>query len=169
MAMAIGRDLDVNPDRPTVFLNGAHHGNEVLSVEFVLDHIAQLLEGAGQDERVDRWLDNFIVWAVPVVNPDALQDHDGVIANPNCVAAILTVAIVTVPLRIFDEQGLSRYRELKSELAEVDALNERLSREVDHLTRDVRLLRTDPAAIERIARDELGMIREGELVFQFDE
>ena len=83
--------------------------------------------------------------------------------------AILTIAIVTVPLRIFDEQGLSRYRELKRELAEVDALNERLSREVDHLNRDVRLLRTDPAAIERIARDELGMIREGELVFQFGE
>lgn len=30
---------------------------------------------------------------VPEVNPEALRGHQGVIANPNCVAAILTVAI----------------------------------------------------------------------------
>ena len=72
-AMAIGRDVVPGDYRPTLFVNGAHHGNEVLSVEFVLDHIAQLLEGAGQDPKVDRWLDNFVVWAVPVVNPDGLE------------------------------------------------------------------------------------------------
>ena len=83
--------------------------------------------------------------------------------------SLLALAIVAVPLRVFDEQGLSRYQELKRELSEIDALNERLQREVGDLDRDVRLLRTDPAAIERIARDELGMIREGEIVFQFDE
>ena len=82
---------------------------------------------------------------------------------------LLALAIVAVPLRVFDEQGLSRYQELKRELSEIEALNERLQREVGDLDRDVRLLRTDPAAIERIARDELGMIREGEIVFQFAE
>jgi len=30
---------------------------------------------------------------VPEVNADAMRDHTGIIANPNCVAAILTVAI----------------------------------------------------------------------------
>jgi hypothetical protein len=73
MAMAIGRGLQDRADRPTFFINGAHHGNELLSVEFVLDHIAQLLEGAGADEHVDRWLDSFVVWAVPIVNPDGLE------------------------------------------------------------------------------------------------
>ena len=82
---------------------------------------------------------------------------------------LLVLAVVAVPLRIFDEQGLPRYNDLKRELAEVDAVNERLRREVRNLDRDVRLLRADPAAIERIARDELGMIRDGELIFQFDE
>jgi hypothetical protein len=71
--MAIGRRMVPGDDRPTLFVNGAHHGNEVLSAEFVLDHIAQLLEGAGKDAQVDRWLDNFVVWAVPVVNPDGLH------------------------------------------------------------------------------------------------
>ena len=101
--------------------------------------------------------------------------HDLPVAQPKQNLAwllpftLLAMAVIAVPMRIFDEQGLPRYRDLKSELAEVEAVNERLRREVRNLDRDVRLLRTDPAAIERIARDELGMIREGELIFQFDE
>ena len=81
--------------------------------------------------------------------------------------ALLVMAIVAVPLRILDEQGLPRYRVLKQELREVSAQNERLEREVRDLSRDVEALRSDPEAIERIARDELGMVRDEELVFQF--
>ncbi len=80
---------------------------------------------------------------------------------------LLVLAIVAVPLRILDEQGLPRYRALKDELREVGGANERLEREVRDLERQVAALRTDPGAIEQIARDELGMVRDGELVFQF--
>ena len=83
--------------------------------------------------------------------------------------ALLVTAIVAVPLRILDEQGLPRYRALKQELREVEAANDRLEREVRDLAGGVEALKSDPAAIERIARDELGMIRDGELVFQFPE
>ncbi len=82
---------------------------------------------------------------------------------------LLVMSIVAVPLRILDEQGLPRYRMLKQELADIEAENERLRREVLQLTRDVDRLRDDPLAIERIARDELGMVRDGELIFQFPE
>jgi cell division protein FtsB len=82
---------------------------------------------------------------------------------------LLVLAIVAVPLRILDEQGLPRYRALKDELREVSAQNDRLEREVRDLLREVEGLENDPVAIERIARDELGMVREGELVFQFSE
>ena len=40
---------------------------------------------------------------------------------------------------------------------------ERIQRALD----EVKQLRDDPAAIERIARDELGMVRRSEVVFQF--
>jgi cell division protein FtsB len=80
---------------------------------------------------------------------------------------LLVLAIVAVPLRILDAQGLPRYRVLKDELREVEHENDRLKRELVHLSREVESLRTDPAALERLARDELGMVREGELVFQF--
>ncbi len=82
---------------------------------------------------------------------------------------LLIVSIVSVPLGILDDEGLPRYRALKSELAEVERINERLRREVEQLQREVEGLRSDPAAIERIARDELGMIREDEILFQFPE
>jgi cell division protein FtsB len=81
---------------------------------------------------------------------------------------LLVLAIVAVPLRILDEQGLPRYRALLHQRDEIRVENERLRREVRDLERDVHALRTRPETIERIARDELGMVREGEIVFQFD-
>lgn len=80
---------------------------------------------------------------------------------------LLVLSIVSVPLAILDEEGLPRYRALKDELAEVERVNGRLRRDVDDLRREVTALRTDPDAIERIARDELGMVREDEILFQF--
>jgi len=82
---------------------------------------------------------------------------------------LLVTSVVLVPVRMLDRQGLPRYRALKAELQHVERDNERFAREVAELTRDVDALKTDPAAIERIARDELGMVREDEVVFQFPE
>ncbi|MDH5492238.1 MAG: septum formation initiator family protein [Myxococcales bacterium] len=83
--------------------------------------------------------------------------------------SLLVVAIVAVPLRILDARGLPRYRALRQELEQVRDENERYRRAVLELRRDVDGLRNDPGAIERIARDERGMVREDELVFQFPE
>ncbi|MEM1418560.1 MAG: septum formation initiator family protein [Myxococcota bacterium] len=80
---------------------------------------------------------------------------------------LLVLAIVAVPLRILDEEGLPRHRLLAAELEEVELRNEALAREVRALEREVEGLQSDPATIERIARDELGMVEDGELVFQF--
>ncbi len=82
---------------------------------------------------------------------------------------LLALATVIVPLRMLDPQGLPRYRALRSELHEIRADNERISREVKQLKATVERLRDDPNELERIARDELGMLREGELIFQFSE
>lgn len=77
------------------------------------------------------------------------------------------LSIVAVPLRILDDQGLPRYQALKQELVEVNRTNRRLHREVESLQGTVEALRTDLDAIEAVARDELGMVRPGELVVQF--
>lgn len=79
----------------------------------------------------------------------------------------MVMAVMTVPTLVLDEQGLPRYRKLRQELQELRASNEELVREIAALKTEVEALRTDPAYVERIARDELGMVRDEELVFQF--
>ena len=44
---------------------------------------------------------------------------------------------------------------------------EQLAREIATLKGEIEALRTDPVYVERIARDELGMVRDEEFVFQF--
>jgi cell division protein FtsB len=81
--------------------------------------------------------------------------------------AILAVALVGAPVLILQPEGLPRMRALEKELAEVNAENAETRRDVSRLRVQVRALRDDPAAVERIARDQLGLVRKSEVVFQF--
>lgn len=81
--------------------------------------------------------------------------------------AALVVALVGAPILIFSPQGLPRLRGLQKELADVDDENADLRRDIDSLRGRVIRLRDDPGAVERIARDNLGLVRQNEVVFQF--
>ena len=63
---------------------------------------------------------------------------------------------------------LPRMRALDKELREVEAENAELRRDVSRLRTEVKDLRENPAAVERIAREQLGLVRKSEVVFQFD-
>ena len=80
---------------------------------------------------------------------------------------MLCLALIAVPLLVLEPEGLPRLRGLEKELDEVNAENADSYREVQRLRVEVRELRDDPAAVERIARGELGMVRKSEVVFQF--
>ena len=80
---------------------------------------------------------------------------------------MLGLAVVSVPVMVLRPDGLPRMRAVEHELAGVQEENRGLDRDVRDLTAEVRRLRDDPAAIEHIARDELGMVRKSEVVFQF--
>jgi cell division protein FtsB len=80
---------------------------------------------------------------------------------------MLSLALVAVPVLVLEPQGLPRLRALQKELDQVDLENDELERDVARLRVEVKQLRDDPAAVERIARDELGMVRKSEVVFQF--
>lgn len=82
-------------------------------------------------------------------------------------AFILGIACVAVPLLILKPEGLPRMRALESELAQVEIENQELRRDVTKLRLDVADLRDNPAAVERIARSKLGLMRKSEVVFQF--
>jgi len=70
MALAIAEDIRPNDPRPSMLINGGHHGNEPLATEFVLDAIQQLLEQKKPPRSVARILRGMVVWCVPVVSPD---------------------------------------------------------------------------------------------------
>jgi cell division protein FtsB len=80
---------------------------------------------------------------------------------------ILALALVGAPVLIFEPQGLPRMRTLEQELTRVEAENGELRRDIGTLRVEVRQLRDDPAAVERIARNQLGLVRKSEIVFQF--
>ncbi len=83
-ALAIGGDLGRSgAGRPSVLINGAHHGIEPLSIELALDVASVLLLRSGErrtdlrpdkelDAKVLRWLAELVVYCVPVVNPDGI-------------------------------------------------------------------------------------------------
>jgi cell division protein FtsB len=81
--------------------------------------------------------------------------------------AVLVVAVVGAPVLIFSPQGLPRLRGLQKELGDVNEENADLRREIEALRGRVARLRDDRGAIERIARDNLGLVRPNEVVFQF--
>jgi cell division protein FtsB len=80
---------------------------------------------------------------------------------------MLSLALIAVPILVLEPEGLPRLRALETELSAVNAQNDELRRDVARLRVEVRTLRDDPAAVERIARGELGMVRKSEVVFQF--
>jgi cell division protein FtsB len=81
--------------------------------------------------------------------------------------AMLAVAAVAVPVMMLAPEGLPRLRSLSKEVAQVESENADQRQQIQHLRGKVRHLREDPAAVERIARDELGLVRTSEVVFQF--
>lgn len=82
--------------------------------------------------------------------------------------AVLTVSLIAVPVLVLEPQGLPRMRGLQKELASVQAENAELRRDVAKLRADVKELRDNPTAVERIAREQLGLVRRNEVVFQFE-
>jgi cell division protein FtsB len=80
---------------------------------------------------------------------------------------MLSLALVAVPVLVLEPEGLPRLRGLQKELDQATTENDDMRREIERLRVEVRELREDPAAVERIARGELGMVRRSEVVFQF--
>jgi cell division protein FtsB len=82
--------------------------------------------------------------------------------------AVLTVSLVAVPILLLEPQGLPRMRSLETELSGVQNENAELRRDVGRLRTEVKELRENPTAVERIAREQLGLVRKSEVVFQFE-
>jgi len=74
-----------------------------------------------------------------------------------------------LPLQFFGERGLAQYRRLKRERVELRVRNRKLAGEIRQMKLEVERLREDDVFLEKAAREDLGMVRKGELVFVIEE
>jgi len=80
-------------------------------------------------------------------------------------AALLLVGAVLVTDAVFGERGLLAWMHAEQQVASLEAAIARAEAHNQRLRDQVRHLREDPAAIEALARKELGLIRPGEKLF----
>jgi len=82
-------------------------------------------------------------------------------------AALLLMSVVAVPILVLSPTGVERLHHLEAERDRADREVAQVTRQIEQLRGEVARVKSDPAALERIARDELGLVRQTELVFQF--
>jgi cell division protein FtsB len=83
--------------------------------------------------------------------------------------SVLALAAVSVPVLVLSPTGLPRLRNLEDERQRANDEISRLGSQINALRAEVARIKTDPAAVERAARDELGLVRTTEVVFQFSD
>lgn len=78
-------------------------------------------------------------------------------------ALLLVIFLFTA----FGERGLLHLWHLQEEKRDLDEKNFVLQRENEKLRENIDRLRKDDLYLERLAREELGLVREGEIIYQF--
>ena len=76
------------------------------------------------------------------------------------------LVLVLVVHDIFGTHGFLAMRHTQQEIKKVNAELDQLNRENLQLEQEVKELKTDPQKIEKIARDELGLAKPGEVIIK---
>ena len=80
---------------------------------------------------------------------------------------ILGLALLALGVHdVFGSHGFLAMRRSQRELEQLRGEIQRLNQENQELSNHVNALRTDPKTIERIAREEMGLARPGEMIFK---
>jgi cell division protein FtsB len=82
-------------------------------------------------------------------------------------AAGILLALYLLASFILGEMGLVKYYRMKAQYNTITEEIATLKQDNARLMRDVHALKSDPACIERIARDKLGLARQGEIVYYY--
>ncbi len=81
---------------------------------------------------------------------------------------ILSFFLILGFFTFFGDKGILHLIRLRKELARIKEVNIKVEEENRKLKEEVRRLRYEKRYIEEIARKELGMVKEGEIIYQFD-
>jgi cell division protein FtsB len=78
------------------------------------------------------------------------------------VFGLLTAAVLV--LAVFNDKGLLQVHMQSQKLSTIETDVAQIDAENKQLTKEIQGLRTDPAMIERLAREELKLVKPGEVV-----
>ncbi len=81
---------------------------------------------------------------------------------------ILVIFLLFGVFTFFGDKGIFHLLKLKKELARLQEINAKIEEENRKLKEEVRRLQYEKQYIEEIARKELGLVKEGEMIYQFD-
>jgi len=82
-------------------------------------------------------------------------------------AAVVLALIVGGGLVLYAGSGVMRVRAMQQEIRQLERELGTLRAQTEKLTATIDKLRNDPAYIEKLAREDLGYVREGETVLKF--
>ena len=86
--------------------------------------------------------------------------------------ALTFIAIASTSLvihTIFFSEGWDKSAELQREVDQRQHANEALKAEAEQLRSDIKAIREQPEVQERIVRDELGYLRNGEIILELNQ
>ncbi len=78
----------------------------------------------------------------------------------------LTFFVVMMLVAVFHEDGIMTVLKLEKDLVKLKDSNDKLRSENKDIRREIKLLKNDPFAIEKIAREKLRMVKPQETVYQ---
>jgi cell division protein FtsB len=82
-------------------------------------------------------------------------------------AAAAVVVVVAGSLAVYGGSGVLRVRAMQQEIRQLERDLATLRAQTEKLTATIDKLRHDPAYIEKLAREDLGYVREGETILKF--
>ena len=97
-----------------------------------------------------------------------IRDADCEMKKKKFLILILFLFLLLGLLTFFGDKGILHLLRLQKELVRIKEANLKIEEENRKLKEEIKRLRYEKRYIEEIARRELGMVKDGEIIYQFD-
>lgn len=84
-------------------------------------------------------------------------------------AGLLAMGVGYLPYRIYGPNGITHCWHLERDLKKIQDQNEQLREENRAMLEEINSLKEDKSTVERVARDELGLVAPDDVIFQVEQ
>jgi len=72
-ALKISDNVETNEEEIAILIDGMHHAREPMGNEVCLSFIDYLLSRYGSDKKVTKWVNEYEIWVIPILNPEGYK------------------------------------------------------------------------------------------------